>query len=196
MRPVSTVLLHCALALGAGLLAARPAAAQALPLDERGKVSFYNVVKADSLGAGTLYGHAKTWLRRRGYALATADSAAGRLVATHALSVYDRGYLTKKLHGKVRYQVLVEVKDGRYRLQFNDFVFAYCHEDRAYCLVPTGQTKPLEEPVASGWQKLWQSHRQDTLLGITGLTAELKTAMLTLPKAPPPAPPGRVVGWG
>ncbi|MGI4741465.1 MAG: DUF4468 domain-containing protein [Janthinobacterium lividum] len=197
MRLASVVLRGCLLAAWAWLLGVRPAAAQAppLPLDEQGKVSFYHVVKADSLGAGMLYKHAKTWLHRRGYALATADSAAGRLVATSALSVYDRGYLTKKLHGKVRYQLVVEVKDGRYRLQINDFVFDYYHEDRAYRLVPTGKTKPLEEPLAAGWQKLWQSHQQDTLLGINSLTAELKAAMLTVPRAPAPALPPRSAEW-
>jgi hypothetical protein len=192
---VSTVLRCGLLAGGAWLLVVRPAAAQVLPLDEQGKISFYDVVKADSLRASTLYGHAKTWLRRRGYVMATADSAAGRLVATSALGVYDRGYLTNKLHGKVRYQVVVEVKDGRYRLQVKDFVFDYYQEDRAYHLVPTGKTKPLEEPLAAGWQKLWQSHRQDTLLGITSLTAELKTAMLAVPKAPAPALPARSADW-
>jgi hypothetical protein len=185
----------CCLGAGGALLAARPARAQALPLDEQGQVSFYHVVKADSLPASTLYGHAKGWLRRRGYALATADSAAGRLVATSALSVYDRGYLSKKLHGKVRYQLTVEVKNGRYRLQFNDFVFDYYHEDRTYRLVPTGKTKPLEEPLAAGWQQLWQSHRQATLLGINGLAAELKTAMLAVPRPTAAASPVRSADW-
>ena len=186
----------CCLGAGAALLAARPVRAQALPLDEQGRVSFYHVVKADSLPAGILYGHAKGWLRRRGYALATADSVAGRLVATSALPVYDRGYLTKKLHGKVRYQLTVEVKNGRYRVQFTDFVFDYYQEDRAYRFVPTGKTKPLEEPLAAGWQPLWQHHRQDTLLGVEGLAAELQTAMLALP--PPAAaltPSRRSADW-
>ncbi|TPG65787.1 DUF4468 domain-containing protein [Hymenobacter nivis] len=182
-------------AAGALLLASRPAGAQALPLDAQGKVSFYYVVAADSLAAGALYGHAKGWLRQRGYALTTADSAAGRLVATNALAVYDRGYLSKKLHGKVRYQLAVDVKEGRYRLQFSGFVFEYYQEDHAYHFVPTGKTKPLEDTQAPGWQKLWQSHRQDALLGINGLVAELKAAMRAAP-APPPAPPAaRAADW-
>ena len=177
------------------LLASPPGRGQALPLDNQGKVSFYEVVPADSLRAGTLYTHAKRWLRQYGYALSTADSAAGRLVATQALAMYDRGYLTKKLHGKVRYQLTLEVKDGRYRLQFTDFVFDYYHEDRAYHLVPTGKAKPLEDPLASGWQKLWQNHRHDTLLGITTLQAELKTAMLATPKPTAQLPTKRPANW-
>jgi hypothetical protein len=177
------------------LLAAPPGRSQALPFDNQGKVSFYEVVPADSLRAGTLYAHAKHWLHRYGYTLSTADSVAGRLIATQALAMYDRGYLTKKLHGKVRYQLTLEVKDGRYRLQFTDFVFDYYHEDRTYRLVPTGKAKPLEDSLAAGWQKLWQNHRHDTLLGITTLQAELKTAMLAAPKPTAPPLPSRSANW-
>ncbi|WP_375419470.1 DUF4468 domain-containing protein [uncultured Hymenobacter sp.] len=171
------------------LLCAAPAVrGQALPLDEQGRVRFLAVVPADSLGPDTLYAHAKAWLRRRGYTLATADSAAGRLVAHHAVGVYDRGYLTRRLHGRVRYQLTVEVKPGRYRLQFYDFVFHYYQEDHASHLVPTGKTKPLEDATAPGWQKLWESHRQDTRQAVAALTAELRPAMLAKPAPPAPVP--------
>jgi hypothetical protein len=177
------------------LLAAPRAHSQALPLDSQGKVSFYEVVPADSLRAGTLYARAKRWLTRYGYQLSTTDSVGGRLVATQALAMYDRGYVTKKLHGKVRYQLTLEVKDGRYRLEFNNFIFDYYQEDRAYRLVPTGKEKALEDLVAAGWQKLWQSHRHDTLVGINSLQAELKTAMLAVPKPPVAAQPVRSATW-
>jgi hypothetical protein len=109
--------------------------------------------------------------------------------------MYDRGYLTKKLHGKMRYQLTLEVKDGRYRLQVSNFAFDYYQEDRAYRLVPTGKVKPLEDTLAAGWQKLWQNHRTDTLLGITNLQAELKTAMLAMPKRPAQTRPTASADW-
>ena len=174
------------LALG-GLLPGRAAHAQALPTDGQGRVTFAEVVPADSLPAGRLYTLAKNWLRHRGYALTVADSADGRLVATNAFGVYDRGYATKKLHGKVQYQLTVEVKKGRYRQQFTDFVFAYYAEDRTYHLAPTGKTKPLEDATAPGWASLWQSHLAATRQTVDGLAAELKAALLARPK--PPAPP-------
>ena len=180
--------------LAALLLAAPPAGAQALPLDEQGRAGFAEVVRADSLRAGLLYAHARAWLRRRGYEVTEADSAAGRLVAAHAFGVYDHGYVTKRLHGKVRYRLVVEVKDGRYRAQFTDFTFAYYQDDRSAHPQPTGKTKPLEEATAYGWQKLWEAHRHDTATTVAGLAGELKTAMRAVPR-PPPAPVSRTADW-
>jgi hypothetical protein len=176
------------------LLAAPMAGAQTLPLGEEGHVGFAEVVRADSLRAGLLYSHARAWLRRRGYEMAEADSAAGRLVASHAFGVYDHGYVTKRLHGKVRYRLVVEVKEGRYRAQFTDFIFAYYQDDRSARSQPTGKTKPLEDATAPGWQKLWEAHRHDAFLTVTALAGELKTAMLAVPK--PPSPPiSRTADW-
>jgi hypothetical protein len=176
------------------LLVASEAGAQVLPLDERGQVAFAEVVPADSLGAALLYGHARAWLRRRGYAVAEADSAAGRLVASHAFSVYDHGYVTKHLHGKVGYRLVVEVKKGRYRTQFTDFSFAYYQDDRSAHPQPTGKTKPLEDATAPGWQKLWEAHRRDAATTVAALAGELKTAMLAVPK-PPASPVSRTADW-
>ena len=178
-----------------GLLPATSVAgAQALPLDEAGRVAFVEVVPADTLRAGLLYGHARAWLLRRGYDVAEADSAAGRLVARHAFGVYDHGYVTKRLHGKVRYRLVVEVKNGRYRAQFTDFSFAYYQDDRSARPQPTGKTKPLEDTTAPGWQKLWEAHRHDTLFTVNTLAGELKTAMLAVPK-PLSLPVSRSADW-
>ncbi|MBC7922635.1 MAG: DUF4468 domain-containing protein [Ferruginibacter sp.] len=165
-----------------GSLALGALHAQPLPLDERGKVSFYEVVKADSMKAGVLYANAKGWLLGEGYAVVEADSAAGRLVASRALAAYDKGYVTKKLHGKVHYRLMLEAKDQKYRYQFTDFVFAYYKEDRYYRMVPAGKTKDLAETTASGWQKLWQKHRRNAQLAVEEDIRQLKTAALVRPR--------------
>jgi hypothetical protein len=156
--------------------------AQILPLDEQGKVTFYEVVKEDSLKADLLYTNAKSWLQSLGYTLTEMDSVGGRLVANNAFPVYDKGYVTKKMHGKVGYQLSIEIKDGKYRYWFTDFVFAYYKEDRTYRLVPTGKTKALEETTASGWQHLWGNHRKNTLLMVENLIGQMKTMIRTQPK--------------
>ncbi len=146
VQPAPTMVPYLLLAF---FLATLTASAQTLPLNEQGRAGFAEVVPADSLRVGLLYGHARAWLRRHGYELAEADSAAGRLVASHAFGVYDHGYVTKHLHGKVRYRLVVEVKNGRYRAQFTDFSFAYYQDDRNARPQPTGKTKPLEDATAT-----------------------------------------------
>ncbi|MES2734189.1 MAG: DUF4468 domain-containing protein [Bacteroidota bacterium] len=159
-----------------------PLFAQVLPVDDKGKVAFYEVVKVDSIKAGTLYANAQHWLKKRGYTVSEADSVEGRLLASYEFPVYDKGYLSKKIHGKVGYQLHIDIKDNKYRYQFNDFVFAYYKEDRYYHQVRSGKIKPLEETTASGWQKLWERHRRDTQLNIESLIAQLKTVMVVLPQ--------------
>ena len=160
---------------------------------------FGNYAISDVVGVGVRYEyfedqHKVRYLQAVNNALTVTAPillTAGRLEASHAFGVYDRGYVTKKLRDQVRYQLTLGVKDGRYRLQFHDFVFACYQEDRTSRPVPTGKTKPLEDLAAPGWQKLWESHRLDTSATIGSLSAELKTAMLTRPSAPKLPAPGR-----
>ena len=179
----SLSIVNCQLSITLVVLCSGVLRAQPLPLDERGKVSFYEVVRADSMKAGVLYANAKTWLLAGNYVLVEADSAAGRLVASRALAVYDKGYVTKKLHGKVHYRLTLEVKEQKYRYQFTDFVFAYYKENRYYRMVPADKSKDLAETTAPGWQNLWQKHRMNAQLEVEEDIRQLKTAALVRPKA-------------
>jgi hypothetical protein len=154
------------------------------PLDDQKKIAFTEVVKADSLSDKILYTNAKTWLVANGYQITSSpeDSLAGKLTATTELPVYARGYLFKKIHGKIAYTATIEVKENKYRYNFTQFVFKYHKEDRNYKMVPTSKTKPLEEDKASGWQGLWESHLKYTYTAVSNNIATLKTAMLTKPE--------------
>lgn len=154
------------------------------PLDDQKKIAFIEVVKADSLSEKTLYSNAKTWLVANGYHITSsqADSLAGKLMATTELPVYARGYLFKKIHGKIAYTATIEIKENKYRYNFSHFVFQYHKEDRNYKMVPTGKTKPLEEENASGWQALWENHLKYTYTAVNNSISTLKAAMLAKPE--------------
>jgi hypothetical protein len=158
-----------------------------LPLDETKHVSFIEVVKADSLDEKLLYSNAKAWLLANGYHLTStaSDSLAGKLTATHGFYVYAKGYLTKKIHGKITYNTLLEVKNGRYRYSFNQFVFHYYAEGRTLKTLSTGRQKPLEEQKASGWQTLWESHKRTTAEHIISQIKTMTVAMAEQPKLKP-----------
>ena len=156
--------------------------AQTLPTDEQGKVVFEEVVRLDSLKGNALYANARRWLTESGYKIVSADSMGGKLVARQAFGVYDKGYVTKKLHGKISYNLSVEVKEGKYRYRFSDFVFAYYKENRTSHYVSTGKKKALEESTASGWQGLWENHKKNTQRTIESQIEQLKAAMYYAPK--------------
>jgi hypothetical protein len=155
-----------------------------LPQDDKGHILFTEVVKADSLDEKLLYSNAKAWLVASGHHLAgtAEDSLAGKLQASNGFYVYAKGYLTKKIHGKITYNTTLEVKNGRYRYTFSDFVFHYYAEDRTFKTTATGRVKPLEEQKAGGWQAQWDAHKHSTNNTITTQVESLKAAMAKIPK--------------
>jgi hypothetical protein len=163
------------------LLPLLPAFGQAaLPFDEHGKVVFYEVVTRESTPKEALYAAALGWLGANAPEYREereADGTAYRFTATREFPVYAKGYVSRQLHGTISYRLTLELKDGRYRYYCNDFVFHYHKTDRNYKVVPTGQTKPLEEPKAAGWQHTWKSHREATVKAMDALAADLKHAL-------------------
>jgi hypothetical protein len=155
-----------------------------LPTDENGKVAFIEVVKTDSLGKDVLYENARKWLQDNNFQFqfSPEDSLAGKCVAKQSFTVYARGYISKKIHGKITYTLTVAVKDNRYRYEFSNFNFDYYKESRNYEMVPTGKHKALEEPNASGWQSLWEQHKKTTQSTVNNTIRSLKAAMIEVPK--------------
>lgn len=156
-----------------------------LPLDEQGKVAFSEIV-VSSMKKETLFTNAKSWLTDQGFTLEKQDTIAGTLTASNEAPLYDKGYISKKIHGKVKYQVTIDVKDNKYRYNFTDFTFIYYKENRNYRMVPSGKAKPMEEPKAEGWQNLWNAHKRTTKALIENKVSQLKMAMLILPKSTTP----------
>jgi len=162
--------------------------AQDFPLNESGKIYFYEVAKGDSLTKDFLYHNALKWF----YALRSpdlqmiikADSLKGKIDAQNELSVYSQTGVLRKLSGKVTYTSSVEVRDNLYRYTFSDFIFHYYKQDRTYKIVDTGKTKDLEDSKASGWQKLWDQHRNTVFKKITGDIAQLKIMIVEVPVDP------------
>lgn len=129
------------------------------------KVESAHVVVADSLSKSLLFQNAMKYVvslknNEERFELKLKDSIDGKLYGQSTFFVYtQQAGILKKISGTITYQLSIEVKDSKYRYQFNDFVFHYYKQDRYYNMVATGKTKPLEDISASGWQKLWNSHR-------------------------------------
>jgi len=139
---------------------------------------YAEVVSTDSIQTPTLYWNIKSWLSASTDKVInlSPDSANSTIEGNFEFPVYTQSGVLKKLSGTVSYHFKAEIRESRYRYQFNDFVFHYMKMDRNYQMVKTGKRKSLKEPKASGWQKTWIKHRNTTDLHVRREIADLKRA--------------------
>jgi len=151
-------------------------------------MDFANVVVADSLSKEFLFHNARRWVDRlqassEKVVLSQNDSILGKIEAESSYLVYtQQAGILKKLSGRVSYKISIEVKDNKYRYHFSDFMFHYYKQDRYYNMVETGKVKSLNEQSASGWQKLWDSHRSTTQNKMKEYSKQLEIKMIEKPE--------------
>jgi len=150
---------------------------------------FSNVVVVDSISKPVLYHHAINWinnnLKGEKVVLVQNDSILGKVEGESSYLVYNQqASILKKISGRVSYKISIEVKDNKYRYHFSDFVFHYYKQDRTYNMVDAGKTKPMNEPKAAGWQKLWNSHRATVQNKMKEYCKQLEIKMVEKPATP------------
>ncbi len=171
----------------ASLLVYGTAHSQFLPANANGKCEITEVVIAEGFSKSNLYGNELKWLngltREEGkLSSLVRDSIAGRISGTYEFLVYTQSGVLRKVAGAISYYFTVETKDGKYRYSFTDFVFYYYAQNRNYKIVKTGNTKPLEEKKAIGWQKLWTEHRMTVFTRVTKQIDALKLKIIETSK--------------
>ena len=168
-----------------------------LPKDSNGKITYTDIIIDSGASAQQLYVQAKNWINKHHKSTSKSiefDSVAGKLTAKGYYLVYSKGVVSKQVHGAIRYNVLIEVKDNKYRYSFSDFVFEYYQQNRNYQYVPTGKEKPLEEEKFAGFQKSWDNHKLDNDKLIKSQISSLKSAMKRIEEVKP-APAKPAVDW-
>lgn len=119
---------------------------------------FTNVVVLDSVEAAVMLRNGKQWAIK--YNFQDLDTGENAIRGENSFFVYQKGLVSKQVHGKVHYKLFLEIKDNKYRYTFSDFIFHYYKQDKNYKFVPTGKEKPLNEPTVNGWQKTWEQHKK------------------------------------
>ena len=162
-------------------------------------MDFSNVVVADSLSKESLFHNAIRWvndLKDEKTALTQNDSILGKVEGESSYLVYtQQAGILKKLSGRISYKISIEAKDNKYRYHFSDFVFHYYKQDRYYNMVETGKVKSLNERSASGWQKLWDSHRSTTQNKMKEYSKQLEIKMVEKPETPSEKVIAKKVEW-
>jgi len=163
------------------------AQSQFLPVGESGKCEATEVVLAEGFSRAILFSNILPWFKTLPWSDAklstiVKDSIEGKVSADFEFLVYAQSGILRKVAGSVRYHINVETKDGKYRYSLTDFVYHYYAQNRNYQMVKTGNTKPLEETQARGWQKLWTEHRRTVFALVNHQINELKVKMVETPK--------------
>ena len=134
-----------------------------MPKDEAGKITYLDVVKKDSIPTDSIFKRVKEWVKFTYPTRAvTIDSANKKIVTRERFLVYTNPGVLKEIHGAIRYDLSIEIKENRYRYTFTNFVFEYYKQNRDLKYAPTGTTKALEEEKFPGWQGPWTKHKNTT----------------------------------
>ncbi len=168
--------------LGCLLLLGFHCQAQFFPIDSTSKKILYtNVEIIDSVPTAQLYKNAEMWMSKNFKSPTNYDTQfnlkEGFIKCNTSYLVYTKGMMSKEIHGRISYDIMIEIKEKKYRYTFTNFVFEYYKQNRQYQYEPTGRIKPLEEPKYPGWQPVWNKHKIQANNTVQQLIVSLKLAM-------------------
>lgn len=146
-----------------------------LPLDDRGKYIYYEVVSQKGKTVEELIQAAKAYFKNK-INLSEKDSlytGKGKLIINKTAFVLTRP------SGEVRYQLYLDFKEGKYRFWLTDFSFIPYQRDRYGNFVPaTSIGLPLEQKPGKLNAAEWASYRKATAKEAQEFAAHLKQSML------------------
>ncbi|HSZ25339.1 MAG TPA: DUF4468 domain-containing protein [Cytophagaceae bacterium] len=134
-----------------------------MPRDENGKIIYQDVVKVDSVPQDSIFKRINNWVNYTyPKTKKNIDTAMQKISTRGRFIVYINPGVLREIHGAIRYDVSIEVKQKRYRYTFTNFVFEYYKQDKFYKYNPTGKEKPLEDEKFPQWQGPWEKHKNTT----------------------------------
>ena len=139
--------------------------AQPFMVNKNGRYHQSEVVVVEGFTGSTLFENGLQWIKTPGHIAGRvfeikSDSIAQSVSAKMEIKTFTQSGVFKKQTGTITYHFRMEMKDGKYRYMFSDFVFHYYAADRNLKLVDTQKTKRLEDKKAQGWQRTWNDHKQ------------------------------------
>jgi hypothetical protein len=156
-----------------------------LPVDERGKMIYYEVVASGKTPADSLLTRARTFLesdKKFKISTSTTDTA---LAATGKMMISKSALGMARPMGAVDYNFYVEVKEGKYRFWLTDFLFIPYSRDRYGNFVPeTNIGVPLEREQGKLRAAEWLGYQKITAREAKAIGDRFKNALATRIYAP------------
>ena len=151
-----------------------------LPVDERGKLIYYEVVVAGKTPADSLLTRAKTFLAAdKKFKVSTLASDTA-LAATGKMMISKSALGMARPMGAVDYNFYVEVKEGKYRFWLTDFLFIPYSRDRYGNFVPeTNIGVPLEREQGKLRAAEWLGYQKITAREAKAIGDRFKNALAT-----------------
>lgn len=146
-------------------------------IDTTAKFTLTEVIKVDSLNRFELYKKAGKWIENQKFEVIEEDPIEGKFIARNKIIVYTDKSVLAKPNGDFHHDVLIEIKDGKYRYSFTNFVYRQYKLDRNLKYVPVKGKKPIEDTKAPGWSKQWSKNKLQVNNQVNEYIHSLKEAM-------------------
>jgi len=166
-----------------------------LPVDDRGKLIYYELVDLKSTPKDSLKLRIVNYLKKKNSGLKfktivgdTSFIATGKIIISKTLLVMSHP------SGEVLYNFQVEVKDGKYRFWLTDFNFIPYQRDRYGNFVPsTNVGIPLEENPGKLNASQWKEYLEQTASYAKDFGAKFKLYMASKTHVAVPVAENKVV---
>lgn len=161
-------------------IASASAQADSLVMDENNKYVYYQVVEQQGFSADSLQTRAVSFTKKAFTAkkLKFKDSSKGVIHAVGGVMVSKKSLISMHEDARIDYTMTIEVKDGRYRYWFTDFVMVPYQRDRYANFVPvSGKNIPLEKGLSSLSKKDFDSYTDKLMANIKDIGNRFKTYM-------------------
>ncbi len=160
--------------------------------DSTTKVVYTDIVKVDSTNRFELYQKASKWIGSQSFTLVEENILEGKIMAKNSFDVFSEKGVLSKPNGVFTHDVSIDVKDGKYRYTFSNFLYRKYKQDRQDLLkyIPERSTKAIEDNKAPGWSKQWSKNKMQATDKINQYIISLRDAMKYVARktAAPPKP--------
>jgi hypothetical protein len=152
-----------------------------LPIDERGKLIYYEVVESAKTPKDSLISRAKAFLKADAKRFKLSTIKGDTLIeATGKMLISKNALGMARPMGAMDYNFYAEVRDGRYRFWLTDFVFIPYMRDRYGNFVPsTTIGTPLEREQSKLRVAEWQGFQKIAAREAKSLGEQFKVALAT-----------------
>lgn len=176
------------------MVAVANAQSENLPVDENGKLIYYEVVALKDVSKDSLKRKLELYVKKQKELKVKSSVGDSTFLATGKLIINKTLLVMSHPSGEVLYNFNAEVKEGRYRFWLTDFSFVPYQRDRYGNFVAT---TPIGTPLEDDPGKLnagqWKEYQAQTAKYAQGFAEKLKQYMANKMPIATPAPEKKVV---